>query len=222
MSTPVTSVQPATEEDIVKAIAERKAEIERLEKGMYGLKVRNRAYVADVEWPYRTIEGEGRTGFVPDDPALAPYDMVSATYVVDRGTQFYAKSISFALIANGTIPGINGAADAPASVIIPAAMRSGPSGYGYVNFRWRVRSTGSDREWQNQFLPDWLLMSGSRNGLRFRRGQFCLVGGSETTVTVAPIHAMLNADPEEGILTGFESVQSLRFQFVFRGVEVEA
>lgn len=202
-------------------IAARKAEIEALSKGEYGVKARNRRYVVDVETPYQDIDNYPAAGvFAADNPALAPFGMFTAPFMVDQGTRFYVKQISFALMAVGTLEDVVGSADIAANVVVPAVMRSTLSGYGTVNFRWKVRSSGQDREWQNQFLPDWLLLSGSRNGLKFRRAQFCIVGGVETTVTVAPARADLVGSTV--VATGFSTVSSLRYQFVFGGVEVEA
>lgn len=192
----------------------RKGEVAALEKGLYGVKVRNRKYVVDIDWPYREFANTPPTSDIADDPASAPYEFVTAPFVVDQNTRFYVKQVSCAVVAKGTIPGVGGAADTEANVVIPAVFRAIDNGYGRINFRWKVRSTGSDRDWQNQFLPDWLLQSGSRNGLRFRRAQYCLVGGSEVTVTVAPVRATLEAAD-----LGLKEIASIRFQFAFGGVE---
>lgn len=203
---------------------QRKSQIEALEKGLYGVKVRNRKYVVDIDWPYREINNippivpTDPPSNIADNPASAPYEFVSAPFVVDQGTRFYVKQVSCAVIAKGTIPGVGGAADTEANAVIPAVFRAADYGYGRINFRWKVRSTGSDRDWQNQFLPDWLLQSGSRNGLRFRRAQYCLVGGSEVTVTVAPVRATLEEAVTKARL-GFVDISTVRFQFAFGGVE---
>lgn len=221
---------PVTKEEMAAlraAIDQRKADLEAIKNGRYGVNPRNRKYVVDIDWPYREILNypstdpfTGWPAFVADNPADAPYDRLTAPFVVDQGTRFYVKSISFALLAVGTLPAIPGVADFAANVVIPASFRAITGQdpvYGAVNFRWKVRSTGNDRDWQNQLLPDWLLQSGSRQGLRFRRAQYCLVGGSEATVTVAPVRTYL-ATP---LSTGLTNISSLRFQFAFGGVEVE-
>ena len=208
------SASPEEMTALAAELDKRKADVDALEKGLYGVKVRNRKYVVDIDWPYREIANLPPSSDIADDPASAPYEFVSGPFVTDQNTRFYVKQISCAVIAKGTIPGVGGAADTEANVVIPAVFRSIDKGYGRINFRWKVRSTGSDRDWQNQFLPDWLLQSGSRNGLRFRRAQYCLVGGSEVTVTVAPVRATLVAGD-----IGLSDVSSIRFQFAFGGVE---
>lgn len=224
------SVTPEQIAQLQGEIQKRKSEIEKLEKGLYGIRVRNRYYVVDIDWPYPaaglgTNVLQNPANFAADNPANAPYGMVSAPFVVDQGTKFYVKQVSFALLAVGTIPGVGGpppvTPNVAAQVVVPAILRAAPNGVGSMNFRWKVRSSGSDRDWQNQFLPDWLLQSGSRQGLRFRRAQYCLVGGSEVTVTVAPVRALL-IDSASDISTGLSDVKTLRFQFAFGGVEVEA
>lgn len=230
----------ASEADIVRLradMADAKREVESLRIGQHGVRARNRRYVADIDWVYRDLLSPGlvppQTDRIPyagangaapyfaaDDPTVTPYDMLTAPFVVDQGTRFYVKQISFALIAVGTLPGVGGGPSMSANVVVPAIMRAVNYGYGAVNFSWKVRSTGSDRDWQNQFLPDWLLLSGSRNGLRFRRGQYCLVGGSEVSVTVAPTRMKLATAVVAA--TGLTTVNTLRFQFVFGGVEVES
>lgn len=230
ISTPPAPPATVSKEEMDKlraAINQRKADIEAIKNGTYGLKPRNRKYIVDVDWPYQAIDNyppvdplTDSPAFVADNPASAPYDRLTAPFVVDQGTRFYVKSISFALLAVGTIPAIPGVPNLAANVVVPASFRAitgtAPD-YGAINFRWKVRSTGNDRDWQNQLLPDWLLQSGSRQGLRFRRAQYCLVGGSEVTVTVAPVRASLVSAES----TGLSAISSLRFQFAFGGVEVE-
>lgn len=230
------SVSEADEAALRAEIDKRKSEIERFEKGNHGPAVRNRCYVVNVDWSYQEllhllpVSPVHGSEFSADDPAKAPGPLVSAPFIVDQNTRFYVKHIGFALLATGSLYTVDNASSIAANVVIPAILRamdrySGSSIYPFscVTFRWKVRSTGNDRDWQTQFLPDWLLQSGSRTGLRFRRAQYCLVGGSEATVSVAPVFAQL-AMPKLGsfdVSTGLSSISALRFQFAFSGVEVE-
>lgn len=177
------------QEDIAKAIESRKKRIEALEKGP---RWRNYKYVANIEFE---ADASIRRVSSPDQ---------QASFVVKKDSYFLVTGLEYAYTVSGTLAE-NGAA---ASVLIPP-------GYNLPRFNYKMRDTGSDREWQNDWLPSRLLMTGNLNGLLFRRGLVKLLGGSEVFVLASSISVTSSSN-----ITGLAAPKRHQLQFVFNGVEV--
>ncbi len=61
-----------------------------------------------------------------------------------------------------------------ASIVVPAARRRM-----IFDFNYKLRDTGNDREWQNEWLPGALLCTGNANPLSMTVSRAVLPGGSE-------------------------------------------
>lgn len=164
------------------AVVQRKALLAKLEQQMrdQGDGVLN----LERERPQRySVE----FSFVPGD--LQPQER---SFLVEGGTLFKCNQLesSFRVVGaaavddggGGTLAGQN------AQVTLPWAPVTGnrPSArQAYFDYLWRVRDTGSDRDWQNSNQPSIFMLTGSLMPVvlpvRAR-----IVGGSEVFVTIDP------------------------------------
>lgn len=179
----------------------RKKKVEELTKRKNA--VRNYRYVLDMEFP--------AVGFATerDIPPLLPPRQASA--LVDRATRFYVMEVETVLQAVGT----DGTGARAVTLVIPPPMRERA-----VTFEYKVRDTGSDRNWQNDWLPGSLTLSGNLNGFGFNVNELAhavVSGGSEIVVDV---RAQVTA-PNAAFL-GLTAVSRWGLTFSFIGVEVPA
>ena len=118
---------------------------------------------------FRARAGTIQSGFATDrdNPPNLPPRRASA--VVDRATRFYVKRIESVLQAVGT--NSDGLA---ATLVIPPPMRERA-----CTFEYKVRDTGSDRNWQNDWLPYSLTLGGNLRGIGFKKAHAVLSGGAE-------------------------------------------
>ena len=175
----------------------RKKKIEALEKRRNG--IRNFRYVLDMDFP--------AVGFASDrdNPPHLPPRRASA--VVDRATRFYVKRIESVLQVVGT-----NSSGLSATVVIPPPMRERA-----CTFEYKVRDTGSDRNWQNDWLPYSLTLGGNLRGIGFKKAHAVLSGGAEI---VLDVRGQVTA-PSAAFL-GFTAVSKWSLSFCFIGVEVPA
>ena len=165
-----------------RAIDARKKRIEGLEKGAPVITQRNFRYVLDYTFDFTVPEGTDSLSvpFVAQTPAAQTRSFIVKSEASEgKRTHFFVKSIeaSYAVFAS------------PRGVEPPVGQRFfiGPDyRRNFFDFTWRVRDTGSDREWQNTNLPAQLLLTGNVNPLLLGNGHCMLSGGTEVLVDVVP------------------------------------
>jgi len=128
------------------------------------------------------------------------------SFVVDRDCQaFFCEEIDYTLLAVGTI-----AVTATANKITITPRIRGI----VCPFLWRVRDSSSDRDWQDQALPSFLLGSGQLSGHRLPKWAI-LPPGAEVQTSVEPL---LTAATVAGFTAS--TVQRYVVQMSFIGFEV--
>lgn len=178
-------------------IEKRKTLIEGLEAKRDGFK--NRRYVLDLD--------------LADVPlvlgSVQPFPLVEAAVNVNKGTIFYAKSMNvvYSLTGTQTVTGKS------VRFAIPPPRRAS-----FIQFQYRIRDTGSDRAWDNDWIPDATLLGANRNGLTMGRGHATCSGGSQLVVRVRA-QSLLSAAGLVDLGLSSVTAQSLKFSFV--GVEVK-
>jgi len=184
------------------AVADRKARVAKLEEESLP-PWKNWRYNINFNIPF--AEGV-------DDPTQPPKVELVESFVTKKGTRFYVRSIEFAFTVQGTVSSDMG--PVPVTLgLAPAAMST------IFQFGWKVRDTGSDREWQDDFLPWSMLCSTHINGFRLGRGHCELSGGSQVLTTVGVTYSNIALGT---FLVGLASLTSAQLQFNYVGVEVPA
>lgn len=185
-------------------LATAKAEIEKRKKLIEGLEAKrdgfkNRRYVLDLD--------------LPDVPlvlgAPQPFPVVEAAVNVNKGTIFYVKSMDVVYSITGTER--NTGKSVRFSVPVPRRAS-------YIQFQYRIRDTGSDRGWDNDWIPDATLLGANRNGLIMGRGHATCSGGSQLVVKVRA-QSLLSVFSLTDLGLSSVTLQSLKFSFI--GVEVK-
>lgn len=205
-----------------RAIGVRKARIEALEKGSPAIAQRNFRYVLDYNFDF--VVPAGTSGDFPTlaetPPAQTRSFIVKSEAEGTKRSHFFVKSIeaSYALLASETLPGF------PVSFGPGQRFFIGPDyRRNYFDFTWRVRDTGSDREWQNTSLPSQILLTGNVNPLLFGNGHCLLSGGTEVLVEITPTFSgnllLRKTSPISG-LPPIGNPKSHFLQICFVGVEV--
>ena len=212
-----------------RAIEARRKRVEALEKGSPLVRQRNFRYVVDFNFDYTEMAGlSGETDLLsfpvaPPSPQTRSF-IVKSEAEAQRKTCFYVKSIeaSYAVLASQPIT----------PTPEPPAPSSGPGQRFFIgpdyrrnffDFTWRIRDTGSDREWQNTALPSQLLVTGNVNPLLFGNGHCMLSGGTEVLIEITPTFSgnLLSATSGElTILSPLTAFKSHAIQVCFVGVEV--
>jgi hypothetical protein len=204
-----------------RAIEARRKRIEALEKGSPLVRQRNFRYVVDFNFDY-TEMSDGGNG-LPPSPQTRSF-IVKSEAEAQRKTCFYVKSIeaSYAVLASQVItptpePPAPPAGPGQRFFIGPDYRRN------FFDFTWRIRDTGSDREWQNTALPSQLLVTGNVNPLLFGNGHCMLSGGTEVLVEITPTFSGNLLSVVSGELTfspPLTAFKSHALQVCFVGVEV--
>ncbi len=101
-----------------------------------------------------------------------PYQEQSVT--VDQRAIFHVTSMDVVYSVTGTFDD-----GTSASVVIPAARRRA-----MFDFSYKFRDTGTDREWQNEWLPGALLCTGNSNPLQCAVSRAVVPGGGEIICAV--------------------------------------
>ena len=183
-------------------IQKRQKRLDTILKGDLKPRLRNYRYVVDFDFPLADQSNIRADG--------APYVQVQKSFVVKKGTLFDVMAIETAFTAVGTLASTGEAAQ----LTLPVWLREI-----VFDYYFGIYDSGSDRSWQNQLLPSWVLASENRNGFWFSGpdsdGRGLLSGGSELVVTLAP---WKNRD--DAYQTGLSSVSSYNIQMSFVGVEV--
>lgn len=200
-----------------RAIDARKKRIEALEKGSPLIKQRNFRYVLDFNFDYiepevALLEGNPIVAVTPA-PQTRSF-IVKSEAAEGKRTHFYVKSIeaSYALFA------------ASENDLIGQRFFMSPDyRRNFFDFTWRIRDTGSDREWQNTALPSQLLLTGNVNPLLFGNGHCMLSSGTEVLLEVVPTFSgnlLIEYRGEEGARSPIVNPKSHFLQVCFVGVEV--
>lgn len=170
-------------------MAAAKKELEALQKDPDKPDWWNRAYPAKVTLPLST----GTVAF--------------GQFTVDPGTTFFAKTIQAVYEVSGVL-----AEDSVtnATLVIPESMR--PQVFDYT---WRVRDSGTDRDWSNLPVPSSVLRGGNVNPMVFLNGQARIRGGARVQFTVNPTFF-----DSTSTSTGVQTVSNHSLTFVLTGVAV--
>lgn len=186
-----------TDVEAKEAIATRRKKLVDLAGGGLYLPLRNREYAVTMDWKYRAL------GNVPD--GVEPGETLEQSVAVDKGTIFYADGVdsTITLVATVNETGL------AANVTMTPSIR-----WRNFAFRWKVRDTGSNRDWSNDYLDEYVPLSGFAAGLRFKEAVGMVSGGASIIVRLIPLFAN-NVVPE----TGLSAIEQVRFRFSFIGVE---
>lgn len=210
-----------------RVIASRRKRVEALEKGSPIITQRNFRYVLDFNFDFfnaKTVGHGEATATIAETPPsqVRSFIVKSETSDNSKRTHFFVKSIeaSYAIFASQIL------SQTPEETVSGPGQRFfvGPDYYrNFFNFTWRIRDTGSDREWQNTNLPSELLLTGNVNPLLFGNGHAMLSGGTEVLVEIVPtfsgnILSVLGG--EEDIPQAITSLKSHFLQVSFAGIEV--
>lgn len=189
---------------------ELESEFRRLERAHDKLTKKIAAFKKSVPAlrPYRyVLNFEFDVGGLLAEPAdVSIFPSETRSFSVRENTVFFVEEITFSFQARGTLA-TNGQ---------NATLLAGPNGWkAALDFDWRVRDTGSNREWQNRALPVGLLMSNSVNPLRFGNGHSRLEGGAEVFFQIIPTRVI----PLIGGSRPFSAVNSYNVEITFGGQE---
>jgi len=200
-----------------RAIESRRKRIEGLEKGSPVIRQRNFRYVLDYTFDFTAPEG-AEVNVVAETPAAQTRSFIVKSEAAENGkrTHFFVKSVeaSYAILASqvGVDPPVG-----QRFFIGPDYRRN------FFDFTWRVRDTGSDREWSNTALPAQLLLTGNVNPLLFGNGHCMLSGGTEVLVDIVPTFSgniLAELDGEFFAQPAIGDLRSHFLQLSFVGVEV--
>ena len=202
-----------------RAIESRRKRIEALEKGAPIIAQRNFRYSLDFSFDFLVPEGANPQAlpFVAETPASQTRSfIVKSEYDNGKRTHFFVKSIEASYAVFATASEEEGAVG-QRFFIGPDYRRN------FFDFTWRVRDTGSDREWQNTDLPAQLLLTGNVNPLLFGNGHCLLSGGTEVLLDVVPTFSGNLLQRRVANITAPSSLQNIKSHFLqvsFVGVEV--
>lgn len=138
----------------------------------------------------------------PTPPAWTAFPQARGSQVVKKGTTFFVESMEVTYTVSGT-----DGAGAAAVINYGAPLRSA-----FISFQFKVRDTGSDQEWQNDWIPGNLLLTANENVAEFSR---VVSGGSEIIVDVDAVY-----NGPSTSLTGLTAVSNHQLKFSFVGREV--
>lgn len=203
-----------------RAIDARRKRIEGLEKGAPVLRQRNFRYVLDYNFDF---VNRGSNSIFSRVIAETPSPQTRSFIVKseaenERRSHFFVKSIeaSYAILASqkGVDPPVG-----QRFFVGPDYRRN------FFDFTWRVRDTGSDREWQNTSLPSELLLTGNVNPLLFGNGHCLLSGGTEVLLEIVPTFSgnILSIQQGEFPVNSSSAIVDPKSHFLqvcFSGVEV--
>ena len=192
--------EKAEYERIESEIAKCEEALTRLEKGRLATyEARNYRYVLDLEIPFETLPYDDRK-----NPTGTPLSFETST-MVKKDTKFFCTHLECATYAVGVFQGTQ-----LTLALRPWLRRD------YLQFDWKVRDTGSDRSWQNDFLPMGLLKTNQVNSLVLGTPTV-LSGGTEVFVEYK-IKAM-NL-PQFSLDRLFTEIKRFTIQMSFCGYEV--
>ena len=139
------------------------------------------------------------------------YPLQRQTVQVKKDTIFYAKSFSHAFSVKGTrSDGFGGPVIQSSPITLPETVR-----LNLFDYSFKIHDTGSDREWQDNWVPGSVLLTGNYNGLRLRKGHALCSPGSEISIDV---DASTFGNSEN--ITHVTDITSQQLQIVIAGFEV--
>jgi len=163
-------------------------------------------------------------GLIPDEPNSAyvfnfaydgmannqltttRYPVQTQTVQIRKDTLFYVKSIGHAYTVVGKRLTVSQVARLTLSEMLRLQM---------FDYKFKIRDTGSDREWQNDWVPGSLLFTGNYNSFRMREGHALCSPGSEVSIQV---DAQCFGNPT--FQSQVENIASQQLQIVLAGFEV--
>lgn len=172
-----------------RALARLTRKLDELEKQVDLTTPRNRRYNVNFN-----IDPNGETSAMTDF-------VTTRSVVVNKGQRFYAMALEshFKIQSGGATFALG-----------PAVMRE------FFDFEWRIRDTGSDREWSNDWLPSDFLYSGDMCGLLTPEAPALLGGNASIEVDIK----VTRFAGGSGTGTLFETIEKYLLQVSFVGVEV--
>lgn len=180
-------------------------EIEKCEKAISLLEqgrkatyqARNYRYVLDLDVPFENLPVDGL-----GNPTGTPLSFGTST-TIKKDTKFFCTHMECSTYAVGVFQGTQ-----LTLAIRPWLRRE------YLQFEWAVRDTGSDRSWQNDFLPMGMLKTNRVNSLELGTPTV-LSGGSEVFLEYKVKSMALPI-----IDSLFEEIKKYTIQTSFCGYEV--
>lgn len=160
--------------------------------------------VAEIANTDLVVGNLGSAGFA----LLNTFSFIEAQSVIDRGVVFQCEEVEVIYSIIGT------AAATGTAATIPLAP---PDRGNFVDFYVKLHDSGSDRDWQNDWVPGNFFASANLGGLVFGDEAHILVsGGSTVNASVQAARA------QDGILSnlGFTAVNTHRFQISLIGCQV--
>lgn len=185
-------------ESAKKEIQKRRDRIDALEKRRHGFK--NYRYVLDLDLsPLET----SATLFDATPPA---FPRVEGAVNVAAGTVFHVKAME----AIYSVVGVTSETGDSVTMVVPPPKREA-----FFTFQYRVRDTGSDREWDGGWVPGAALLGANLNVLRIGRGRAFCSGGAQIVVQVRAQTVGTASN------LGLASISRHLLKFSFIGVEVK-
>jgi hypothetical protein len=166
----------------------RKRELDELEQKADLKRPRNRRYNSDFVFPFQ------------NDPAVDYIYVEDGGVTINNGTRFFLKELQM---------GFQVTSEGATFDLGPSFMRL------LFDFEWRIRDTGSDREWSNDWLPSDFLYSGDIRGLDLGKNHALLSGGSEVIISI-------RTTKSSAFGTGnlFDVIEGFNLQIGLVGIEV--
>lgn len=181
-------------------IKKRRDKIDALEKKRRGIK--NFRYVVSMTLPAVADP------ISVNNPPNFPLQEVAVN--VAAGTKFYAKSMG----AVYSVVGTDVLTNASVTTVVPPPRREM-----MFTFQYRVRDTGSDRFWDNDWTPGAALLGANVNDLRIGRGHAVCSGGAQIVVQMRAQLVAGAAAVQRAL--GLNPVTQHLLEFYFVGVEVK-
>ncbi len=170
-------------------LAQRKRKLDEIEKKLDLTRATNKRYNVDFSFDFEDF------GLVS-----VPRQETSKSVTIDRNSRFMVRSMemNYGIVSAG------------------ATFNMGPAFMNRLfNFDFRVRDTGSDREWSNDWLPSAFLFSGDVQGLRFADNHAVVSGNSDIEVDVR-----VNFSENAGTEGLFDDIEKHLLQISFVGLNL--
>jgi hypothetical protein len=128
---------------------------------------------------------------------------------IDRNVIFLCEEIEVVC----SIVGVSVATGTPATFVVSAPWRSQ-----FVDFYLKFRDTGSDREWQNDWIPGNFFQSANLGGLILGDEGHALVSGG--SAVVVGLQVARNDDTIVDLTSGLEAIETVQFKVSLIGCQI--
>lgn len=179
-------VETAELRRLERLLEQRRLELDELQAKADLRRPVNRRYNIDFTFPFQA------------DPSVDFIYTEDRSAAIAKGTRFFVKTLEMGFQITSTGATFN---------MGPLFMKR------FFDFQWRIRDTGTDREWSNDWLPSEFLYSGDVRGLALGRNHCLVSGGTDLT---ASVRVTRSKNPD----SLFTSIEAFGLQIGFVGVEV--